>query len=222
MDDNHLMFAFAHDARTLLRTVLTRIQLVQARGGVQLPAEDQLMLVEAVTAVSGINGLLNSIVAYADVSSDDEVMNLDLLLQGVVIERKGALTEAGADVKVVNQLNLDVPIGVRNILKELVINCCKFRDKSRPLSILIATRSEADDTIEIAVTDNGLGVAPEYLEKIFTPFYRIHSRDEFPGYGLGLATCRRTAAVWAGMVIAEPGSDSGLTVRVTVPNNPSS
>ena len=70
-------------------------------------------------------------------------------------------------------------------------------------------------------SDNGIGVPQEYLERIFVPFQRLHSRDEFAGNGLGLATCRRIAAAWGGEVIAEAGSDGGLVIRVTVPGTQS-
>jgi signal transduction histidine kinase len=217
MDDGRLMFAFAHDLRTHLRTVLTRIQLVQRGGGTVLPEEEQLWLQEAATAVGDIGGLLNAMVAYLDVEGVDDATDLRLTLQGVLIERKAALVEAGAEVEVQNELDVRVPERLRSVLKELLTNACKFRDPSRPLRIRIATRLASDGTLDIAVTDNGLGVAPDYLERIFTPLQHLHSRDKVPGYGFGLATCRRIATIWGGTLSAEAAPGSGLTVRATLP-----
>jgi signal transduction histidine kinase len=220
IDDSRLIFAFAHDLRTHLRTVLLTLQFVQRGGAAMLPAEDQRMLQEAATAAGEINGLLNAMVAYCDVKAGDTLMNLRLLLQGVLIDLKATLANAGAEIETSNDLDVPVPVELHNVLKELLANACKFRDTGRPLGIRIATRLISDDTLEVTVADNGLGVAPVYLEKIFSPFQRLHSRDTFPGHGLGLAICRRTAAAWGGAINAEPGIEHGLTVRVTVPVDP--
>jgi signal transduction histidine kinase len=209
-------FKFAHDIRTYLRTVVTRIQMVQASGAALLPPEDQSMLGEAAAAARDIDGLLNAMVAYQEAKGEDGVVSLRLLLRGLLIERKAALAEAGAQVEVVNDLDLPVPSRLKSVLKELLTNACRFRSTERPLRIIIANRM-APAAIEVAVRDNGIGVDPAYFEKIFAPFYRLHSRDEFPGYGLGLATCRRIVASWDGSIAAEGHAEHGLTVRVRIP-----
>lgn len=220
IDDSRLMFAFAHDVRTYLRTVLISLQLIQRGGAAMLPAEDQLMLKEALSAAGDINELLNAMMAYVDAKSDHALMNLPLLLQGVLIERKAALQQAGAEVEVANDLDLPVPVALQNVLKELLTNAGKFRDPERPLRIRIATGLAQDETLEITVSDNGPGVPPSFHDKIFTPFQRLHSREKFPGFGLGLPTCRRIAAAWGGSITTESVPAGGLTVRVTVPPQP--
>lgn len=223
LEESNLAFQFAHDFRTYLRTILTRIQLVQNSGAALLPREDQLMLQEVAAAASNMNGLLNSMVAYCEGPVDGSE-DLRLLLRGVLLERKAELAAVGAEVAVVNDLNMFVPAGLKSVLKELLINACRFRSVNRPLRIAVASRmspaSQSGDSspaVEVAVTDNGIGVEPACLEKIFAPFYRLHSRDEFPGHGLGLATCRRFVERWGGTIAAEPAPEHGLTLRVTVP-----
>ena len=217
-DETRVMFAFAHDLRTHLRTVLTRIQLVQFWQEEQkLPEHEKLMLQEAASAVADCSGLINAMTAYCDVTAGEGVMDLRLMLRGILVELKTTLANAGAVVEGSNDLDVSAPAVLQGVLKELLTNACKFRDPSRPLRIHIASRLAADNTLEIAVTDTGIGVAPMYLEKIFLPFQRLHSRDEFPGNGLGLATCRRIAVVCGGSIAAEAGPDGGLTVHITVP-----
>ena len=219
LDDARLMFSFAHDLRTHLRTVRINLQLVQ-RGGAAatLPDDDQRMLQEAVNAAGQIDSLMNAMAAFCDVSSEDATtrMNLDLLVRGLLLERKAALAEGGAAMEVQNIVTAPVPVSLKSVLKELLTNACRFRDPSRPLRIRIESQETADNGLEVFVADNGLGVDSPYLEKIFEPFQRLHSRDMFPGHGLGLSTCRRIAAVWGGTVAAITG-DGGLRVRVTVP-----
>jgi signal transduction histidine kinase len=142
-----------------------------------------------------------------------------LLLQGLPIEQKRALTEAGAELQIRNDLDMTVPAGLKPMLNELLSNACRFRAEARPLRIVISTGTPVPDEIEVIVSDNGMGVEPEFLEKIFVPFQRLHSRDRFPGFGLGLATCRRIVTSWGGAIAAEPGLESGqgLTIRLSLP-----
>jgi len=208
-------FKFAHDVRTYLRTVVTRIQLVQNSAAAILPPVDREMLQEAATAARDIDGLLSAMTAYWEGTGEDGTANLGLLLRGLLLDRKAALAEAGAEVALVSDLDVNVPASLKNVLKELITNACRFRSTERPLRIDITSR--IGNGVEIEMRDNGLGVDPAYLEKIFAPFFRLHSRDEFPGYGLGLATCRRIVSGWGGSMVAEIAPEHGLIVRVRVP-----
>jgi signal transduction histidine kinase len=219
MDDGRLMFAFTHDLRSHLRTVLTRIQLVQRSGGAALPEEEQSMLGEAEKAVRDIGGLLDSMLAYCSVQPNGALMKLGLVLQGALLERKAALQQADARVDVSNDLDLNVPAALQGVLKELLTNACKFRDKNQPLLIQIRSQMSQGDNVEIVVADNGTSVDSADLDKVFLPFHRLHPRDEFEGHGLGLATCRRTVAVLGGTIVAETSAQGGFVVRITVPAN---
>jgi len=217
LTDGSLMFAFAHDVRAHLRTVLTRIQLVQCSTTTPLSPEDQRFLQEAAEAVDDISGLLSAMQAFCEAGPGEGLMNLRLLLRGLLLEVKHVLQEVGAEVELSNDVDQPVPTGLQRILKELLTNASKFRSPARPLRIHIATRQEPDGRVEIAVSDNGLGVSAEYLDVIFSPFQRLHARDAFPGYGLGLATVRRIAGTMGGTVAATPVPEGGLSVRIVLP-----
>jgi len=221
-DDAGLMFAFAHDLRAHLRTIMTRIQLVQRGGGASLSSEEQAMLQEATLAVDKIGGLLTALLAYQDAKAGERIMELALVLRGSIMETKPTLSAADAHVDLANDLHVRVHTGLQKVIKELLVNACKFRDQNHPLRIRIASRLLAGEVIEISVSDNGLGVAPMYLERIFIPFHSLHSRDEFPGFGLGLATCRRIIADCGGTIIAESAAEGGLMIRMTLPAESSS
>src|SRR5579862_5466162 len=113
---------FAHEVRTYLRTVLTRIQVVQNSGAVLLSGEEQSMIQEAADAARDIDDLLSAMVAYWEGYSGEETERLGLLLRGLLIERKAALAEAGAEVEVVNDLDVPVPAGLKRVMKELLTN----------------------------------------------------------------------------------------------------
>ena len=217
LDDGRLVFSFAHDLRTYLRTILTRVQLVQKDGESYLPEEARQFLQEAATAAVDMGALLNSMVDYCSVEPRPGEMPLGLLLQGALMERKAAFAAVGAETRIENPLDHPVPVALQGVLKELLTNACKFRDTSRPLRVVLSA-SMSDGHIELAVTDNGTGIPGSYFEKLFTPFQRFHAKGEYPGHGLGLATCRRTVATFGGAMSAAPAADNGLVVRVTIPS----
>jgi len=210
------MFAFAHDVRSSLRTVVTRIQLVQRGAGATLPEEERHLLQDAAAAAGDISGLLSSMLMLMNPETQNGETSLRLAVQGSLIEQKSILTASDAKVNVRNELDVQVPSGIKRVINELLTNACTFRERTRPLTISIEAEMAGDGTLTIAVSDNGLGVPAEYAEQIFAPFRRMHSRDDFPGYGLGLSICRRIVEGFGGTIAAFPKAE-GLTVSFTMP-----
>jgi light-regulated signal transduction histidine kinase (bacteriophytochrome) len=217
LSDTRLMFAFAHDIRGYLRTILTRVQMVQLGGGAQLPEPDRACLEEAAVAAGDMNRLLNAMVSYYDVAPTDETMGLRLILRGVLMDCKAMISEAGASVSVVNDLNVVVSRALQPVLRELLTNACRFRRPGEKTVIEIQTSQPDSQLIELIVSDNGSGVDPACIEKIFIPFQRMHSRGEFPGFGLGLAFCDRVLSVNGGTITAAVSASGGLALKVTLP-----
>jgi two-component system, sensor histidine kinase and response regulator len=215
--DGELMFGFAHDLRGHLRTILTRIQLVQVNNYASLPESDAMFLEEAANAAINMESLIGAMVSYFDVAPAAEVMGLSILLRGILIEMKGTLEERQATVTVTNDLDRAVPRALHTVIKELITNSCRFRDSERTPEIRIATTINSAGELEVSVSDNGSGVGPDRLEKMFLPFRRMHSRTDYPGFGLGLAYCRKIVRAYNGSISASLPSDKGLKVTVTIP-----
>ena len=215
LEDGRLMFAFAHDVRSYLRTILTRIQLVQNGSASTLPCEEQEFLKEAAKAAGDINGLLSAMLTLVSPDGEEGEAALRLVIQGSLIDMKPVLAAAEATLHVSNDLEVTVPNKLKRVIKELLTNACKFRAGDRPLQILLRTAPTADGKVEIEVSDNGLGLPAEYVDQMFSPFRRFHSR-ELPGHGLGLAICRRTLEDFGGTIVAR-AKPEGLSVTVRVP-----
>ena len=215
--DSELMFGFAHDLRGYLRTILTRIQLVQAGNHASLPNSDAMFLDEAANAAVDMERLIGAMVSYFDAAPTAEVTGLSLLLRGVLMEMKGTLAERQAAVTIANDLDLPVPRSLNAVIKELITNSCRFRHPERVPEIRIATMINPAGELEVSVSDNGLAVGPDRLEKMFLPFRRMHSRIDYPGFGLGLAYCRKIVQGYSGSIWASLPSDQGLTVTFKIP-----
>lgn len=215
--DSQLMFAFAHDLRAHLRTMLTRVQLLQTGGAALLPESDRQYLDQAVAAARDMDSLITSMTAYWDAgATDEDVDPLPLLLRGLLLEMKTPLTAADATVVVTNECEAMVPHALYGVLKELLANSVRFRRPERKLQVRLAAW-QAEEQLEISVEDNGSGVDIGFHDKLFVPFRRMHPRAGYQGSGLGLARCRKIIEAYGGTISAAASSDAGLAVTLILP-----
>jgi signal transduction histidine kinase len=109
------------------------------------------------------------------------------------------------------------PVQMRQLLQNLIANALKFHRPEVPPLVRLGTRpGRTPDHVAFAVTDNGIGFEPEHEERIFRVFERLHTRDVFPGTGIGLALCRRIVERTGGRISAQgrPGEGSVFTVEL--------
>jgi chemotaxis family two-component system sensor kinase Cph1 len=101
------------------------------------------------------------------------------------------------------------------VLQNLVGNAIKFRGKEPPVVSVQAEKAEQHWLFR--VSDNGIGIAPEYAENIFVVFQRLHARTEYPGNGIGLAICKKIVERYGGKIWVEAQTGSGSTFKFTMP-----
>jgi light-regulated signal transduction histidine kinase (bacteriophytochrome) len=109
------------------------------------------------------------------------------------------------------------PVQIRQLMQNLIANGVKYQKKGNMPHITITTKPAADGMVGIEVTDNGIGIAPQYLQSIFTMFRRLHSRDEYEGTGIGLTVCKKIVELHGGKIGVESQTDKGSTFWFTMP-----
>jgi signal transduction histidine kinase len=150
--------------------------------------------------------------------SERKPVQLADLLQGVLRDLDTAIQESGARIEVGNLgAALVAPVAVSQVLINLLGNSLKYRSKEVGLVIGIEARPAKDGMLEVAVADNGIGFEQQYADRIFKPFYRLHTREEYPGMGIGLAVCRKIVERHGGRISAEGRLGDGATFRFTLP-----
>jgi two-component system, chemotaxis family, sensor kinase Cph1 len=129
----------------------------------------------------------------------------------VAIKESGAVVTSG----VLPTVRAD-PLLLRLVFQNLIGNAIKFRNE-RPPAIHIDAKQEKAAWV-FSVRDNGIGIEPQYSERIFEVFQRLHSRSEYPGTGIGLAICKKIVERHGGhiWVTSEPGK--GATFCFTIPD----
>ena len=105
---------------------------------------------------------------------------------------------------------------ITQLFQNLIANAIKFHGPARPEVFVGAQRK--DRAWEIYVRDNGIGIEPQYFQKIFLIFQRLHTRSRYQGTGIGLAVCRKIVERHGGEIRVESAPGSGSTFHFTIPD----
>jgi light-regulated signal transduction histidine kinase (bacteriophytochrome) len=127
------------------------------------------------------------------------------------------INEAGATVEVepLPVVTGDEP-ELTQLFENLLDNAVKYRSKETHTQIRVSSERAAAEWI-IRVSDNGLGIDPQYHRRIFDIFQRLHSRSDYPGTGIGLAICKKVVEVHGGRIWADSDANGGSTFSFTLP-----
>lgn len=215
-DLEQFAYVASHDLQEPLRMVTSYTQLLARRYKGQLSAEADEFIGFAVDGAVRMQALINALLAYSRVDSRGKalvVCDLNSVLDHALDNLKLALEESGASI-VRGELPRVVgdPVQLMQLLQNLVGNAVKFRAKDRSPVVNVAAERDGD-LWRISVSDNGIGIDPQYFDRIFAIFQRLHTKEEYPGTGIGLAMCKRIVERHGGTiaVASTPGSGSSFT-----------
>jgi light-regulated signal transduction histidine kinase (bacteriophytochrome) len=194
-------------------------QLLARRYQGQLDDDADEFIGFAVDGAKRMQDLINDLLTYSRVGTralQIETVNMGELLDQVTADLAAAIAEAGATVACGDLPTLRAdPIQMRQLFQNLIGNAIKFHGDRQPEVHVCAERANGSWTF--SVRDNGIGIEPQYLDRIFILFQRLHTRDDYPGTGIGLAICKRIVERHGGTIRVESEPGHGTTVFVTLP-----
>lgn len=210
----------AHDLQEPLRKIVSFADRLQGRLGETATAEVTGYLDRMVKATRRMQSLIEDLLSYSRVNSRAkpfQEVDLREVLDGVLFDIERALEDSGAQVLVPDRLptlNGD-PVQLRQLFQNLLTNAVKFRKEDRPVEVRLDAEV-VDGFVVVRVTDNGIGFDDRYSEKIFEVCQRLHSKDRYPGTGMGLAICRKIAERHGGSIhgFGRPGAGATFVVRL--------
>ncbi|MFC4031191.1 ATP-binding protein [Streptomyces polygonati] len=213
-------YVASHDLQEPLRKVASFCQLLQRRYGDQLDDRAGQYIEYAVDGANRMQTLINDLLAFSRVGrlhSDTSTVDLEQLFARTVDALSLTVEEAGAEV---THDPLPVVTGdgtqLGMLLQNLVSNAIKFRSPERPARVHVSVERQ-DALWSFAVADNGIGIAPEFAEKVFVIFQRLHTRDAYPGNGIGLALCKKIVEFHGGSITIDPDHSPGTRFTFTLP-----
>ena len=218
-------YVASHDLQEPLRKVASFCQLLQSRYGGQLDERADQYIGFAVDGAKRMQALINDLLAFSRVGrtpGDAVDVRAGQLVDQALENLSAAISASDAKITVVGPLprvRVEGSLGVA-LFQNLVSNALKFsRPDVAPRVHMSARRSGGFNEFE--VSDEGIGIAPEYAEQIFVIFQRLHGRDDYGGTGIGLALCRKIVEGHGGRIWVDTsdhaGGASGTTIRFTLP-----
>jgi signal transduction histidine kinase len=212
-------YVASHDLREPLRKVTSFCQLLQERYAGQLDERANQYIEYAVDGATRMQELINDLLAFSRVGRIGEHrtrVELRSLVDAVTADLTSALeeTEVRVDVGELPAVTVDASL-LRTVFQNLISNSIKFRS-SEPARIQIASERHDGEWV-ISVADNGIGIEPQYMERVFVIFQRLHSRSEYDGTGIGLAMSRKVIEHHGGRIWLDSDYAPGTRVYFTLP-----
>jgi len=219
-------FVATHDLQEPLRKIQTFSERVRNESGVGLNERSLDFLDRVMNAAKRMHSLMEALLDYSCVSkSQDPYQPTDLtrVAREVMEDLSVRVIETNGRVDIGNLPTIEAdPTQMRQLFQNLMSNALKYHRPGVPPHIQVRSRQVHDpdnsrELCEISVADNGIGFDEQYLEKIFTPFQRLHGRKEYEGAGIGLTICRRIAERHGGAITAMSRQGKGSTFIITLP-----
>jgi light-regulated signal transduction histidine kinase (bacteriophytochrome) len=192
----------SHDLQEPLRKVASFTQLLQRRYAGQLDARADQYIEFAVDGAKRMQALINDLLSYSRVgrsAREPALVSSDAALAqartnlAAPMEESGATIEAGHLPLVLGELPL-----LTAVFQNLLSNALKFRGAKQPRIVITVSRD--GDFWLFSFTDNGIGIEPDYADRIFVIFQRLHERTAYPGTGIGLAMTRKIIEYFGGRI----------------------
>lgn len=216
-------YSVSHDLKAPLRAVAGFAQILERRYRQDLPPEGQHYLDNIVVAAQRMGQLIEDLLHYSRLGRQAvhcEATPLAPLLARIQEKFAQSLEQHQAHLDVA--LPLATPLGnatlLEQILSNLIENAIIYQPPGQAPRLSVCSEREGDWVL-LRVTDNGIGIPPEYREKVFEVFQRLHGDDTYPGTGIGLAIVRKSAQLMGGEVSLDSpvGGGSTFTLRLPAP-----
>ena len=221
-NDELQQFAYvsSHDLQEPLRMVASYTQLLAKRYKGRLDSDADEFIAFAVDGCNRMQGLIQDLLAYSRAGTNGKVfceVSAEDALQQALTNLRITIEQSGA---VVSHDSLPAiktdETQLTQVFQNLIGNAIKYRSTEAPRVHVSAANNVSNEWI-FSVRDNGLGIAPQYFERIFVLFQRLHGRNEFEGTGIGLAICKKVLERLGGRIWVESQPEKGSTFYFALP-----
>lgn len=218
-DLEQFAYVASHDLQEPLRMVATYTQLLAERYRGKLDSDADKYIHYAVDGALRMQKLVQDLLAFSRVGRQGMALqstDCNAVLQASLRNLEAAIQEGGATVTH-DQLPVVIADSTQlvQVFQNLLGNALKFRGADPPM-IHVSVEPKANEWM-FSVADNGIGIATEDAESVFVIFRRLHTREEYPGSGIGLSICKKIIEQHGGRIWVESEPGHGSTFKFTLP-----
>jgi len=228
-------YVASHDLQEPLRKISAFSDLLRDQYKDAIVGDGELYLKRITTSALRMRELITDLLSYSRASRKTQAQFIDLNsildmvkedLEMLIREKTATITYSKLPVVAGNTSEF------RQLFQNLIANSLKFSKPEIPANISISVTDpgwnelrhvfnydESKKYIAIKVKDNGIGFDPEYADKIFIIFQRLHGKDSFDGTGIGLAICKKIVEKYDGAIFAESSNQNGATFTIVLPKS---
>ncbi|HMK45455.1 MAG TPA: PAS domain S-box protein, partial [Methanocella sp.] len=220
-DLERFAYLASHDLQEPLRTISSYLTLLNKRYRDKLDSNGVEYLNYTVEGAEHMRQMIKDLLEYSRVGiSDTPIERTDLQkildhakknLYAAIKESKATITQTPLPIVTADSAQ------IYQVIQNLLSNSIKYRS-DRPPEVRVTAERKGNEWV-ISVSDNGIGIDPQYFGRLFVVFQRLHSRAEYPGNGLGLALCKKIVERHSGRIWVESEQGKGSTFRFTLPAN---
>jgi light-regulated signal transduction histidine kinase (bacteriophytochrome) len=210
----------SHDLQEPLRAVAGFVELLKRNLQGSLDAKTTQYMHFTVDGAMRMQSLISGLLEYSRIGTrakGPQQTDSGLALKQAIANLQTSIKESGAEI---TSDGLPVVyfdnVQLSQLFQNLIGNAIKFRAEQAPRIYVSAVR--LDDSWRFAVADNGIGIDPQYAERIFLIFQRLHSREKYPGTGIGLSICKKIVERHNGKIWVESKPGHGSTFYFTIPD----
>lgn len=220
-DLQQFAYVASHDLQEPLRAISGCVQLLQKRYAPQIDDSGRELMDHAVSGARRMQTLIEELLAYAQVGSRSFNIvssSLQMSFEQARQNLTSLIAETDTRIEVVSdwpEMKIDVD-RMTQVLQNLLSNAIKYRHPDRPPRIAL-TIEEQEESWGIAITDNGIGISPEFHQRIFDLFQRLHTREKYDGVGIGLAICLRVVERHGGSISVFSDGRTGSRFTLLLP-----
>jgi PAS domain S-box-containing protein len=212
--------AASHDLKAPLRAVSMHLELLIQRCGQRLSEAEMENVQFAISGARQMNDLVEYLLQYSRAGGGSlslESVDLNKTVQKALFNLKAEIENSKARIIYSNLPNLYADTtSLLQVFQNLISNAIKYRRETPEIKI---SAEELEDSWVISVKDNGIGISSENFERIFTIFQRLHTDEEYPGAGIGLAICKKIIERHNGKIWIESKPGFGTTFFISLPKS---
>ncbi len=217
-------YVASHDLQEPLRMVSSYTQLLSRRYKGKLDANADEFIAYAVDGATRMQKLINDLLALSRVGTQarpSEPVDTGEVLRRVLSDMKGTIEGAEAVIVAPEEMPSVLADGTQigQLFQNLIGNALKFHGPQPPRVEITVERDE-ENFWRFSFKDNGIGIEPQYFERIFVIFQRLHGKESYPGTGIGLAICKKIVERHGGRLWLESQPDQGANFLFTLPAFP--